>query len=179
MPTDGSGNPSLPPRRRHRALGHRAAATSSQLPAGDYEVGTDPNLGFPVIFVLDDATLAIEGRDGRGRHRRVDHALRQRNVPCAQCGVPARSPASPFQFPIFAMGQSHIEYEQASFYTLLPAYESAGYRGALFQVMGDQSTLTVTPGRDPWRGLSNPRRRVGARRGARGQRGHSQHRRLR
>ena len=119
-----------------------------QLGAGDYEVGVVPGGSFPIVFVVEDGTLAVEdlgaGEVGIGAWIMLcDHAtFRVRNATF-------RSLASfPFEFPIFAMGQSRVEYEQASFRTLVPAYESAGYHGALFQVMGYESTLSVTAGAD-------------------------------
>lgn len=147
VPRDGSGQPVY-----HHGDGAAPWVIGGndlvQLSAGEYQSGTVPGFSFPMIFVVENGTLAIEDLAGG------EVGLGAWIFLCDQATFRIRNATYrtladfPFQYPLFALGQSRVEYQQATIYTLKAPLEASGYRGAFFQVMGYESTLDVVPGAD-------------------------------
>ena len=114
------------------------------LSAGNYGVGVGA-IGLPMVFVIEDGTLAIEDLGD------LEVGLGAWIVLCDRATFRLRDSTLrllsdyAFQHPLFAMGQSQVEFEDARVRAMKPELEAAGYHGAFFQVMAEQSSLTVTP----------------------------------
>lgn len=115
------------------------------LPAGDYTVGNGV-LGVPMVFVIENGSLLIEDTGDE------EVGLGAWIILCDQASFTIRNATFRllqdfgFQYPLFALGRSRVEYEDVTIYALKRELHAIGARGAFLQTMGYDSTLIAQPG---------------------------------
>ncbi len=143
VPTDGQGNPAY----NHSdpdapwVIGGDEVV---ELAPGQYEMGVGP-IGVPMIYVIEDGSLRIEDSGDQ------EVAYGAWVVLCDRASLSIRNATFRalqdygFQYPLFALGQSRVDIADATVYGCRPELHAQGARCHFFQVMGEDSSLTVQP----------------------------------